>query len=84
MNTTQLNIAELEKAYAERAKTIFTSENIGPIVYFLNCHVPNLFPLVKESEFATTVSCAQIDGMKLLIGLVQETVLGSVNTQKKK
>lgn len=84
MNQNQLNISELEKAYAERAKTIFTDANIGPIVFYLNRLIPNLFPLVKNDEFSTIISCAEIDGMKILINKVQESVLGGPNKQKKK
>lgn len=84
MNTNELSISKLEAAYEERAKTIFTDANIGPIVFYLNRLVPNIFPLVKENEFETVVSSARIDGMKLLISLVQESVLGAVNKQKKK
>lgn len=84
MNQNQLNISELEKAYETRAKEIFTDVNIGPIVFYLNRLVPSLFPLVKNDEFSTIVSCAEIDGMKILISKVQESVLGGPNNQKKK
>ena len=84
MNNNQLNISELEKAYEVRAKEIFTDLNIGPIVFYLNRLIPNLFPLVKTDEFSTIVNCAEIDGMKILIEKVKESVIGGVNKQKQK
>lgn len=82
MNSNQLNIPELEKAYEARAKEIFTDLNIGPIVFYLNRLIPELFPLVKDDQFSTIVSCAEIDGMKILIEKVKTSVLG--NNQKSK
>jgi len=70
-------IYELETAYAERARNLFTQDNIASIVYYLNKQIPNIFPLTKESEFSTLVNAAQIDGMKKLIELVQTSVLGN-------
>ena len=68
---------ELETAYAERAKNIFTQDNIASIIYYLNKQIPNIFPLVKESEFSTLVHSAQVDGMKKLVELVQASVIGN-------
>jgi len=84
MNQNQLNISELEKAYEARAKEIFNDLNIGPIVFYLNRLIPSLFPLVKSDEFSTIVSCAEIDGMKILIEKVKESVVGGASKQRPK
>ena len=74
---------ELEDAYRERAKTIFTKDNIGPIIYFLNSFLPDTRRLIRDDEFSTIVSCAEFDGMKILIEKVQASVLG-LNNEKQK
>lgn len=78
----QIDISKLEQAYKDRAKTIFTQDNIAAIVFHLNRLIPNPFPLTRDSEFSTLVACAKVDGMKELVELVKTNVLG--NKQKDK
>ena len=74
---------ELEDAYIQRGKEIFTDLNIGPIVFYLQRLIPQRGRLIKDDQFSTIVSCAEIDGMNTLIEKVQTSVLGMNNEKQK-
>lgn len=69
-----MNKTELEKIFADRAKEIFTKENIGAISYYISNLVPDTPSRIQVDEFQTIVAAARFDGMRELVSLINNDI----------
>ena len=74
INKHMLESSEVEKRLTERAKEIFTFDNLGAISLVLSDLVPYKAPRIKDTEFETLVHNSMIFGMEELIRLVTQKI----------